>query len=265
MKPRGFFLFVVVVMAAVAAMIVPISPQSAQAHPVSYGWWDCTQIQRLNNGPLRVGVVSLPADGWGDGVQNSFFGRVADATSRLNTVLAAANYTGNGLVWVGQTSATNTANIAFRQEYLPSGTYGFAYVSDYCRNVHGSSVLQLPGTVYLATAVRSDWFTQDDTRRAYWEGCPGSSYAGSYTCSKTMDFGSTALHEIGHAVGIPHPRSVSEHTATWGAGSAWDLGACTNALDQATLCQSGDAGAGTHRTHRRTLHSWDVQSINLLY
>lgn len=239
---------------------------SASAHNIPYGWWDCTQVGHLAAGPIRVGSVNLPADGYGDGVTNSFTGRAADATGRLSSVLAAANSSGNGLKWVGTTSSSNTAAIAFRMDSLPTGVLGRAGVDGVCRNVHGTSVMQLSGSVYISIAIRSDWFTQDDTRRAYWEGCPGSSYSSGYTCSKTYDFGSVALHEMGHAIGIPHPREVSDHTGSFGSGSAWALATCTSVLDQATMCQSGDAaGGGAYRTHRRTLHSWDIASIGYLY
>jgi hypothetical protein len=182
-----------------------------------------------------------------------------DATARMDAALAARNPSGNGMRWVG----TNTGrHIIFSSESLESGILGEARVGASCTVVHGSKKA-MPVTVTIAIGVRSDWFTQDDTRRAYWEGCPGSTYAGSYTCLKKTDVGSTMLHELGHTIGLSHPRQVTND----GHGAdAMAAGECYLTLDQATMCQASDVGSGgIYRTHRRTLHSYDFTSISYHY
>ena len=231
----------------------------AGAHTFEYGFWNCWQQSTLNAGDIRVGHTNLPVDGWGDGVKNSFVDRAIDATNRVGTALAARNPSGNGMTWIG----TNTGrHIVFSVEQLGVGVLGEARVGAGCTSVHGSKV-PMPVTVGIALATRSDWFAQDDSRRLYWEACPGSSYSSGYTCSKTVDVGSTMIHELGHAIGLAHPRQVVND----GHGSGTLLAAdCFVTLDQATMCQAGDLpGGGKYRSHRRTLHAWDLSSIGFHY
>lgn len=248
---------VILILIASALTANPASP--AAAHDVDFGYWNCWQQPTLASGNLRVGHTNLPADGWGDGVKNSFVDRAIDATARMGTALAARNSSGNGMTWVGTSTGRH---IIFSSEALAGGVLGEARVGASCTVVHGAKK-DMPLTITIAIDIRSDWFSQDDTRRAYWEGCPGSSYSGGYTCSKTMDVGSTMVHELGHAIRLAHPSQVAND----GHGSsAMAAGDCHSTLDQATMCQAGNLGTGgVYRTHRRTLHSYDFTSISYHY
>ncbi|QKJ18957.1 hypothetical protein [Microbacterium hominis] len=71
------------------------------------------------------------------------------------------------------------------------------------------------------------------------------------------------LHELGHAIGLSHPRQVTEE----GHGAdAMAAGDCYLTLDQATMCQARVLGSGgIYRTHRQILHSYDFTSISYQY
>lgn len=251
--------------AVIGMLVVVLSAvgQPAEAHDLPYGYWQCTQATKLASAPVRVGFTNLPVDGTGDGVKNSFRDRGAVATGHLSTVLAANNPTGRGLKWVGQVTSSNTAHIAFRTSTsLPPGALALTGAAG-CTTMHAPIKTAFPGSVYIDIAVRSDWFTQDDSRRAYWELCPDRDYAPAYTCSKTIDAGSVMLHELGHAIGLAHPSQTDAHLG--GGTTAFTIAKCGVVNDQATMCQAADSGAPQYRTHRRTLEFWDTTSLAFHY
>lgn len=236
--------------------------ESAVAHESPYGLFQCSQESKLAVDHVRVGFISPPADGWGDGVINSFYGRAIDATTRMSSALDIASPTPHFLNWIGVISPSNTAAIAFRISELDAygtGVLGRVNMSSTCLTMHGTPTVAFPGSVYIDIDIRSDWFTQEDSRRALWEGCTSTS---TYTCSKMWDAGGVMLHELGHAVGIAHPQHTDQHRDSYATPKAVDLATCANALDQATMCAfvSGD-----HRSHWRTLHSWDNSSLSYRY
>jgi hypothetical protein len=252
-----------------AAVTLMMFPPGADAHDVKYGYWACTQQSKLASGALTVGWDNLPGDGSGDGVVNSFRDRLADATSALSTALKSRNPWGSGLTYVGQVSSNPRywPNIVFRYTSLEPGALGRTNVSPSgCDNsVHGS-IVNLAESISVDLAVRSDWFTQDNSRRALWEACPSNGYVPAYTCSKEHDAGSVILHELGHGIGLAHPRQTDQHIYGYAPNQVMALAKCGVVLDQATMCQAGDAaGGGRYRTHRRTLHSWDTSSIAAAY
>ena len=203
-------------------------------------------------------------DGTGDGVSNSFRGRLADATARLNGAIVAHTPYSNGAIYVGQVPyyPGGAAHVVVRYESLEAGLLGRANMSPSCTDVHGTRV-DLANAISIQIAVRSDWFTQADDRRALWESCPNSSYSPVYTCSKVFDFGSVIMHELGHAVGLAHPRQTDDHVHGYNPGPVMTLADCGIVLDQATMCQAQDSsGSNQYRTHRRTFHSWDTASID---
>jgi hypothetical protein len=204
-----------------------------------------------------------PADGTGDGVLNSFFGRAIDATTRMSSALSVASPSGHFLNWIGTISSTNTAAIAFRireLDYLGTGVLGVVEMSTGCSTMHDQPPAgAFPPSVYADIDVRSNWFTQDDSRRALWEACPSDGYSPTYTCSKKWDAGGVMLHELGHAVGLAHPQTTDAHT---GNSLATQDADCSVWNDQATMCSSL---WGMHRSHWRTLHQGDTDSLGWQY
>ena len=136
--------------------------ERAEAHILPYGYWNCSMQWRLDSGPVKVGYTTLPVDGWGDGVKNSFVDRASDATARLSPHVASSNPTGNGLQWVGPAAVKY---ISFLTGTLADGVYGQAEVGSGCTVVHGPKT-GMPGLGFITIATRPDWFTQDDSRRA---------------------------------------------------------------------------------------------------
>lgn len=267
MRRRRLLVVLAAVGVLLGSLLAPTNEPPAAAHNSPWGWWACTQRAKLANGPLKIGHANLPVDGSGDGVSNSFRNRLADATSRLNSALLANTPYSYGAVYVGQVPyyPGTAAHVVVRYESLEEGVLGRANVSPSCATVHGTRV-DLANAISVQIAIRSDWFTQADSRRALWESCPASGYSPAYTCSKVFDFGSVMLHELGHAVGLAHPRQTDQHVNGTAPSTVMALADCAVVLDQATMCQAQDsAGSNQYRSHRRTFHSWDLQSIDAGY
>ena len=259
--------FAVVVFAAALSLT---TAHSASATNNSHAWWECDRSTRLWSGDLRAGYVSPPSDSWvadtpsSTPVKNSFYDRAHDAALRWDASLRAAHGSGNGIRWVGTTSSTNTANIAFRETSTWNPAMG-AYVdvpASCYDSVNSASQVALPGTVYININQYSYWFSQDDTRRAFWESCSPREVSASvhYTCSKRWDLGSVMTHEVGHALGLSHPTGRSPTTNVLRSDSA----NCPSAVDQATMCP-GDFYGAYSRTMLRILHAWDLASLNHQY
>jgi hypothetical protein len=206
---------------------------------------------------------TFPPDTIRDSVLNSFNNRITDMIGRWSTLMGQIGLRGR-LVRV-----TSGANIIAHYSTIgnPTGLtmvthqWGSACVEHRTANVPIDYV-----DVYIG--VRSDWFTQDDSRRALWEGCP---YNGgpAYTCSKKHDFASTFVHELGHAIGsLVHPSVIDAHS---GNMNATNIAQCKRVdfrgdpLWRATMCASnsvtGSLADNEYRTERRTLDSWDRESF----
>lgn len=72
-----------------------------------------------------------------------------------------------------------------------------------------------------------------------------------------MDFESILMHELGHAMGIPHPQEVDEHQLSLSPDAA-TLADCGTTTDRATMCANV---AQRFRSSGRTLHEWDYRSL----
>lgn len=130
---------------------------------------------------------------------------------------------------------------------MPSGTPRITAVSVPLYGTTSSPVF----TAQIYVTVYTTWFTQDDSRRGYWETqCPAGTGT-SYTCGKLWDVGGTVMHELQHALGfLRHPAD---------AGSAAETAAkCANVPYRATICPSLSV---QWRSERRTLEQYDLANM----
>lgn len=164
---------------------------------------------------------------------------LSDAVLAWNGPILSSGGQPHGMTYVGETYPGNTAQVLVMVRSLDAGQLGLTIISpSSCEAVHGTKVnMGIPVVVHLAT--RNDWFTQDNSRRSLWEGCPGSGYSPTYTCSKTQDVGSTITHELGHVLGLAHPRQTDQHVNGTAPSTVMSLAKCAVANDQATMCQAG--------------------------
>lgn len=238
-----------------------IFTQPVSASGGATGWSNCNWAWKegASNPNLTFqSDGSFPPDVVRDGVVNSFTARMADSVGEWNRIMNTRLALRGDFIRVA-----SGGNVVARYQTIDPSALGVVFLDgqtvtlDACPP-HGLNLnSNFSATVYIS--VRSDWFTQDDSRRALWEACPTQG-GPQYTCSKQFDFGSTLVHELGHAIGfIHHPIAVELfHDAGSGASAAAD---CDNPLDQASMCTPLD----DHRTHFRTLHDWDVESLRQIH
>lgn len=132
--------------------------------------------------------------------------------------------------------------------------------------VHGTATQQL-AMVIVDFRARNDWFTQDNSRRGYWESCPGGT---TYTCSKLFDFGSSATHELGHSLGLVHPQNVDTHNGASEFNGPQALNAHCNSTttydgsDDSSICPGdgdGSSSESKYQSSRRTLSAYDKLAL----
>lgn len=264
---------VLFLIAAVSAPI-PLVPSRAQAHNNRYGWTDCHWAWRevLQNPNIRVrDNGSFPPDTIRDGVMNSFDERIDVALGEWNKALAN---TGLGLgTRYQRVGSSEFAHVTLEYENLPLPADVLAVTSHTNHTsadcpTHGTSDDRI-SSAKIEFDVRGDWFTQRHDRRALWEACPTNNFQPAYTCSKTVDFGAVATHELGHIFILDHPDRVDCHIDDTNFPNCnhrfvWNLADCknpANGLDQATMCPQEHI----YRTERRTYHAWDLESLKQHY
>jgi hypothetical protein len=252
------------------ALALAAIPSAGTAATTDYGWTDCNWSDLEASGGTLTwsydSVFSMPANGSGDGVLNSFTDRVTNATARWNSALAGTP-TNLHLTKV----VSSLAKIVVRyQTYPPEpdtwfGTTVLTGIAPGCVLHSTANNTIYDSDIYIAQ--RPDWFTQNDSRRGYWEQECRAGTGTTYTCSKWYDFGSTYAHELGHALGIyTHPDLVGA-TAT-AIAMCEVVDAQGRPAWRHTMCASnsvtGSILDNKWTSERRTLEGWDVESLRLI-
>lgn len=242
-------------------LVQALSIQSAWATTDLYPWSNCSYKYWQGTAPgfnVPVGVdplASFPGDTIHDGNVWSFYGRISDAVQRWNSEIL--RYEPAGALYLG---VSTQAFVTIDEVDPGGGAYGVTITTDFAGN--RSCYLQKPNSDdhILSTRIHmkpySNWFTEDDTQRAYWEGCPGRGYIPTYTCSKNIDFGGAITHELGHAWGLGHPEDIGSAAAS--------LAKCSDATDYATMCAHSIIGF-PFTSAGRTLSTYDSVATNEEY
>lgn len=249
---------------AATALTLTGAPK-AEAHNFTYGWWGCSHAGTLNSRSVNLSYTNtnpFPADGTGDGVQNSWKNRVSASAASWNSALRAARPQGGGRAYGLNFPGTVFANADIAINYIgnaPAGAaLGLTFIPN-C-NMEASGIhtarFAMSKPVEINIYGRLDYFTQNNDRISYWEGCTSRGDTTSYTCSKIFDGGGTIIHELGHALSIPHPEDVDAHIGG-GSTAARSAALCSNAFDKHTMC----ANPTQRRANFRTLESWDLTSL----
>jgi hypothetical protein len=238
-----------------ATVIVPA--QRAEAHNVYYGFRNCTyeRLQALQDVTVAVDSgARFPGDVIRDGVLNSFYNRLRDAVGRWDAALGGISGLAYGMRYQGIGDGNQYVTVFYEElgnnTTLGSTNYSWAGPNFGC-TVHSTALAQLAQT-WISIDLRNEWFTQDDSRRGYWENCAD----GTFTCSRIWDVGSIFVHELGHSLGLHHPEAVNSHTGNSTATSS-SYGNCSSRIDDATMC----ALYKDRRTTWRTLHAWDLGTL----
>lgn len=257
----GYLIRAPIVFVLTLLIAFPVLTGVVEAHEQGdiWAWRSCTfrsneaagqQVIVRNDGSYP-GNAQNPA-----GVTNSFRDRMVDASGQWTVQMQV-----NGITSTVQfLDGVGSNDILIRQRNLAGGTLGVTSRTALGGGnlncpVHGAADTDIYQSI-IDTDIRDTWFTQDNSRRATWEGCPN---ADDYTCSKTQDFGGMLTHELGHALGIAHPNEADTHNG--GGTRAMDAARCGNAATYNTMCPT----QFQYRTAWRTLDDWDVETLRRLY
>ena len=188
--------------------------QPVYANGGSYGW--SLQLGELARPKCWTNLRArerYPPDSLRDGVLNSFNNRINQAIATWNAALNNAGYVVPTDV-LRMTDPCGAPQIEVTQYQFGSGSSLWGDATSYSQSGVNSCVMHSTsndwlGFAHIRTDVHDDWWTQEDSRRAYWEDCPARNYLPAYTCSKDRDFESLLAHELGHALGRSRLTSIS--------------------------------------------------------
>lgn len=207
------------------------------------------------------------------GARQSFRDQVGEAMAQWNHHLGQVG-ADNHFRWARNSASADVRirlvdpnHHTVQGDYLAKGETHQNCYTNWRRDVQATRITR--GT--LSVERRSDWFTQGAAYRKTWEKCddPSWKFGGSqqrfsfleryaYTCSKTLDFQSLVIHELGHILGLAHPDEFG--SSALAAANCYPYETWKD-LDEATLC----GGMHRHKTHGRTLHSWDIATVREHY
>lgn len=232
--------------ATLSVLSLGLFPSPAVAD--SYTWRSCTW--QYNPGTLTVRHDgSFPPNVTYNGIVNSFTNRISGGISNWNAQLNALSETNNTF---GSLSSSNYASGDIRIRYANPSTgqpaNAFITSSNGCvlQSTQDSDITALR----IDISIRTDWFTQPDSRRAAFEAC--TSITTIDPCNRRYDFGETITHELGHALGMGEAQDAPQGSTA---------GVCTIGSSRATMC----SGLMSWETARRTPNAYDRESLRLHY
>jgi hypothetical protein len=284
--------------------LLPTQPAEA-APPLDRGWTACSWAASASSNRI-IGIWIDSANPFPGGVNQPNLTGGTSLMSFQNGVVQGSNRWGEAVrpirppnpgMNIYATTSSNYQDITARYvdgvregntrviANLPFSDYG--YCMDLYRSTHDRGrkgvVRTLDAEVLLQR--RGDWFTAPDDQRPEWERrCPGQ-YNGpttpEYLCTKTLDFHTIFMHEVGHAIGIAHPHDA-DGTTSYSVynGPASRLAKCSytatgTPVDQATMCTGDGRGRTTpgqeniarswFRSEGRTLDPWDTSSLQAVH
>lgn len=296
---------VVACVALLAALLVVPAGAASAAPPTDLGWSACSFAANHQNNRL-IGVFIDPAAPFPGAVSQpnltggtslmSFRNGIIQGANRWGDTMVNIRPPGNPTIDMYATSSADYADVIVRYvDDVPLATTRILATtgvndSGYCTSLRNSTHDRLgKGVVRIFQADirverRGDWFTAPDDQRTPWErDCPSQYNAPSlpYLCTKTWDFYSAIIHELGHTLSLVHPYNAdgSRFSNVYN-GPASQRAKCSytatgTPVDQATMC-GGDsrfrtaAGQGNimvqqFRTEQRTLDPWDTASLQALH
>lgn len=247
---------------------------TAQAHTGdnAFSWTGCSWVWLENSGiPIVVrqdANFQFPAAVVRDGVINSFRDRMVDSADEWTRSAIQPRGIRHNLRYFDDVNAARQVNLRYRRP--DNGTpYATTMVDSTGCGVHGFNRAQIP-RITIDVNPRGDWFTQDNSRRTYWEQNCLAGTGPAYTCGKIYDFGSTLMHEFGHVFVLDHPDAVdAAHGVACCDGPDNNRARCWShrnhgSATQATMCFAdapGPTSENRWRAERRTLDLYDSESL----
>lgn len=255
--------------AALAGAVLTLAPVVALAYSSpedKLGYSACTWAPEE---VVRVGIdpaFPFPAPEYG--------ARLDEAIGRWNTVLsgtatrvglARSDTAPQVVVQYRQTATTDAADVLGETYLQREGDPDLS--ADIGRCPDRSPALYRMRAAEIRINPRNDWYTGDDASVGSWQMCGDSQSFRTMNpilCEDQVDFASTMVHELAHALVLYHPQTLDDIDGipVGDPGSASSYARCVEAsgsfADQATLC----AGQGVWRAEQRTLEVWDTDTVS---
>ena len=261
---------VVALLLVVTGMALPVSAAHAATIPENkLGWSSCLWPEGKTITVAVDPAYPLPAATYSDRLNEAIvrWDGVLRTSRRGGNVVRVADGAADVVIQYRTLDGTETQDVLAETYLERIGDSEFTTNIGVCPDrkpaAYGMQAVQ------IRIAPRSDWFAADDTTVADWENCGGSTFraVNPGLCAASVDFGSTVIHELGHALVFYHPQTLDEIDAipVERADSASTQARCVESSNefapQATMC----SGQGQWRAEQRTLETWDIETMHRAY